>query len=202
VSRSLKVVLVLVVAAVVLGPASLLLRGRLGTSGGGKKVVRIGHLPITDHLTVIARARITHPRTELQIVKFSGWPEVAEALRSGQIDGAYLLAPLGVRLRQQGAPIKTVLLGHRNGSMVIVKNSPDIRQVSDLRGRTIAIPSRFSTHNILIRKLLREHKIDPERDVKLVDMKPPEMVNALFASKCTPASSSACLARRVVARAR
>jgi NitT/TauT family transport system substrate-binding protein len=178
-SRSLKVVLVLGVAAVVLGPAWLLMRDQFGPGGGGKKVVRIGHLPITDHLTVIARARTTHPRTELQLVKFSGWPEVAEALRSGSIDGAYLLAPLGIRLRQQGAPIKTVLLGHRNGSVVIVKNSPDIRQASDLRGQTIAIPSRFSTHNILIRKLLGEHKIDPDRDVKLLDMKPPEMVNAL-----------------------
>jgi NitT/TauT family transport system substrate-binding protein len=174
-SRVWSVLLAVALAAAALAPVGC----RSNQGAGGKTVVRIGHLPITDHLTVIAKTSAEFPNVDLQLVKFGGWAEIAEAIRAEAIDGAFLLAPLGLSLRQQGVPIRAVLLGHRNGSVVIVKNSPDIQKPADLRGRTVAIPSRFSTHNILIRRLLSENKLEADRDVTLVDMKPPEMVNAL-----------------------
>jgi NitT/TauT family transport system substrate-binding protein len=89
------------------------------------------------------------------------------------------LTPMGLTLRQKGIPIKVVLLGHRNGSVITVKNSGEIKRIEDLKGKTIAVPSPFSTHNILLRKALTERGIDPARDLKIVDMAPPEMVVAL-----------------------
>jgi NitT/TauT family transport system substrate-binding protein len=74
-------------------------------------------------------------------------------------------------------PIRVVLLGHRNGSVLLGAN--DIAKVSDLRGKTIAIPSRFSTHNLLLRRVLSRDGLDADRDVRLVEMPPPEMVQAL-----------------------
>ncbi|WP_295446884.1 ABC transporter substrate-binding protein [uncultured Thiodictyon sp.] len=53
------------------------------------------------------------------------------------------------------------------------------RASEDLKGKTIAVPSPFSTHNILLRKVLTEHRVDPTTDLKIIDMAPPEMVNAL-----------------------
>ena len=148
-----------------------------------KAVLRIGYLPITDHLTLIAQARTQFKAVAIEPVKFASWPELAEALKAEAIDGAFVLSPIALSLRQKGVPIKAILLGHRNGSVVTVKNTPDITKAENLKGKTIAIPSRFSTHNILIRKYLAEHGLDAEKDVKLLEMAPPEMVNALATGK-------------------
>lgn len=144
-----------------------------------KARLRIGHLPITDHLLVLAAAREQFRYVDFEPVKFSSWPDVSEALKSGAIDGAFLLTPIGLTLRDRGVPVKVVLLGHRNGSVITVKSGEEIQRIDDLKGRTIAIPSPFSTHNLLLRKLLSERGIDPNTDVKLLDMAPPEMPVAL-----------------------
>ncbi|MBI5791481.1 MAG: ABC transporter substrate-binding protein [Rhodocyclales bacterium] len=142
-----------------------------------KPVIKIGHLPITDHLTIIAHGQYEYKNVVLEPVKFSGWPELSEALRAGAIQGAFALTPIGITLRQKGTPVKVVMAGHRNGS--VLTSRPEINSVDDLKGKTIAIPSRFSTHNLLIHKILADKGIDPDKDVKLIDMAPPEMVNAL-----------------------
>jgi len=146
----------------------------------GKKLsFKIGYLPITDHLLMLAAERERFPNVTLEPVKFSSWPEISEALKAGKIDGAFLLAPMGLTLRQKGIPVQVVLLGHRNGSVITVRNSGEIKRIEDLKGKTIAIPSPFSTHNILLRKALTERGINPARDLKIIDMAPPEMVVAL-----------------------
>jgi NitT/TauT family transport system substrate-binding protein len=144
-----------------------------------KSTLKIGYLPITDHLTVIAKGQTESADLDFQPVKFGSWPELAEALKAGAVDGAFALAPMGITLRQKGAPLKAVLLGHRNGSVVTVKADGPVHTPADLKGKTIAIPSRFSTHNILLRRLLGKAGIDAAQDVKIIELAPPEMVNAL-----------------------
>lgn len=152
---------------------------RFAFAGGNKKNLKIGYLPITDHLLMIAAEREQFKSVQIQPTKFSSWPEISEALKVGAIDGAFLLTPISLTLRQKGVPVKVVLLGHRNGSVITVKNSGEINRIEDLKGKTIAIPSPFSTHNLLLRKVLTEKHIDPTKDLKIIDMAPPEMVNAL-----------------------
>lgn len=142
-----------------------------------KARIRLGHLPITDHLTVIAATRTKFEKLALEPVKFASWPELAEALKAGSLEAAFALTPISITLRQKGVPIRIVLLGHRNGSVLLAAN--DIGKVSDLRGKTVAIPSRFSTHNLLLRRVLLRDGLDADRDLRLVEMAPPEMVQAL-----------------------
>lgn len=151
-------------------------------AGGNKVKLRIGYLPITDHLLMIAAEREAFRTVEIEPLKFSSWPEIAEALRAGAIDGGYLLTPIGLTLRAKGAPIQAVMLGHRNGSVITVKNDDGMDSVADLKGRSIAVPSPFSTHNILLRKVLAEHQVDAS-EVRIIDMAPPEMVNALVTGR-------------------
>ncbi len=139
--------------------------------------IRLGHLPITDHLTVIAASQARFEKLTLEPVKFASWPELAEALKAGSLETAFALTPISLALRQKGVPIKIVLLGHRNGSVLLAAN--DISKVRDLKGKTVAIPSRFSTHNLLLRRLLEREGLDAERDVTLTELPPPEMVQAL-----------------------
>lgn len=146
---------------------------------GSKTRARLGYLPLTDHLTVIAHARTTFETLDLEPVKFASWPELAEAVKAGAVETAFALTPIGLTLRGKGVPVKLVLLGHRNGSVLTVKVGDAVSSVADLKGMTIAIPSRFSTHNILLRRILAAEGLEPGRDVEIVEMPPPEMVQAL-----------------------
>ena len=157
--------------------------GRASNQGKNKPTIKIGYLPITDHLTMIAHGQTEFRQFTLEPVKFSGWAELAEALKGNAIQGAFALTPIGMSLRQKGVPVKAVFLGHRNGSVLTAKNVPELNKIEDLRGKTIAIPSRFSTHNVLIHKVLTEKGINPNSEVKFIDMSPPEMVNALSTGK-------------------
>ncbi|MDI6725861.1 MAG: ABC transporter substrate-binding protein [Smithellaceae bacterium] len=171
------------------GLALVTLGGALALPGGAgaikqneatKKmtVIKLGYLPLTDHLTIIALARMNFREVQVEPIKFSSWKDLAAALKGGAVDAAFALTPIGLELRRNQAPIKAILLGHRNGSVVTVKIGEEIKSVADLAGKKIAVPSRFSTHNILIRKILDDRKIDPSK-VELLEMAPPEMVQSL-----------------------
>lgn len=145
---------------------------------GGRVSLRLGYLPITDHLTLIAHACYTFQSLNLVPVKYGSWPELAEALRAGAVDAAFLLTPLGLTLRRQGAAVRAVLLGHRNGSVLTVSSRAGFGDILGLRGKNIAIPSRFSTHYLLLRRLLSDRGMEAGA-IRYTDMAPPEMVQAL-----------------------
>lgn len=137
--------------------SGLLLTGcgeRSAREAAGRVPLKLGYLPITDHLLLIAHAHYDFAHLAIEPVKFGSWPEAAEALRAGAIDAAFLLTPLGLTLRGQGSPVQAVLLGHRNGSVLTVAVGDRVAEVGDLAGKTIAIPSRLSTHYLLLRRLL------------------------------------------------
>lgn len=135
--------------------------------------IKIGFLPISDHLIIIAKELFVSQNYELVGVKFSNWADISEALRAGAIDGAFLLAPLGLNLKASGVNIKAVLSAHKNGSALVVNKN--INNINDLSGKKIAVPSRFSMHYFLLDKLLNDNKISAQ----IIDMAPPEMPFAL-----------------------
>lgn len=111
---------------------------------------------------------------------FQGFPEIKEALISNKMQAAFMVAPMAIALRAQGVPVKIVYLGHRYGSAVVVRKDGDVREFSDLRGKTIAVPSRFSDERLIVFKALRDNGMQPD-DVKLVEMAPPDVTGALAA---------------------
>ena len=144
---------------------------------------KIGYLPITDHLILgVANDKFgeSFEHIELEGVRFSDWPTITEALRSGSIDGAFLLAPLAFQTRLRGAPVKIVLLGHRNGSAIIIHKETRIQQAVELADRMIAIPSRFSTHNMLLHMYGMTASLEAKKDYQTIEMPPPDMPSALF----------------------
>lgn len=134
-----------------------------------KKPLKIGYLPITDHLIMIA----CKFNPLIEPLKFSNWTDISEALRANKLDGAFLLAPLGMALKASGADIKVVLLAHKDGSALVVRDG--ITAPKELENKKIAIPSRFSSHYFMLDKFISSLDID----IKLIDMAPPEMPSAL-----------------------
>jgi NitT/TauT family transport system substrate-binding protein len=131
--------------------------------------------PVTDYISKLSdHGEIFLPRL------FQGFPEIKEALISNRIQAAFIVAPLAIALRAQGVPIKVVYLGHRYGSAVVVKKNGPIHTFADMRGRTVAIPTRFSDERLLIFRAMKAFGIK-KGEIKMVEMAPPDVAGALAA---------------------
>ena len=96
------------------------------------------------------------------------------------MQAAFIVAPLAIALRSQGVPIKIVYLGHRYGSAVVVQKDGPVKSFPDLRGRVVAIPSRFSDERLILFRAMKVFGIKPG-EIKLVEMAPPDVAGALAA---------------------
>ncbi len=140
---------------------------------------RVGFLPITCHLLCpVTQARLRHTAKEFQAVKFSSWPDMIDAVRSSEIDMAFILAPVAIALSEQGVHVKIVLLGHRDGTALVVSRDSAVGTVADLAGKRIAIPIRFSTQNMELLQLCSLAGINPA-DMEIMELPPPDMPAAL-----------------------
>lgn len=146
------------------------------------KPLVVGGLPVTCNLTlpIACSARGKLGPSPFSYAKFSGWPEVKESLMTGRIQAAYMLAPLVMDLVDSRIPLKIVSLGHRSGAVIMVRTDSPARRFRDLRGKSIAIPSRFAVDYLFLRKMLAREGMSP-KDITLIEMAPPDMPAALYA---------------------
>jgi NitT/TauT family transport system substrate-binding protein len=158
------------------------------TSDRGQSL-SIGGLPVTCNLTlpVVARARSRALETSgsnlgvaFEYSKYSGWPEIKESLMAGEIQAAYMLAPLVMDLAAKKVPMKIVSLGHRSGAVIMVRADSGYRTFKDLVGKHVAIPSRFAVDYLFLRKMLQREGLTP-KDMQIVEMAPADMPAALYA---------------------
>ncbi|HZQ47735.1 MAG TPA: ABC transporter substrate-binding protein, partial [Verrucomicrobiae bacterium] len=114
---------------------------------------RVGFLPVTCHLTCPVTDFINKNlsgESYFEPVRFNGFPELKEAFLSDYMPATFILAPLAMALREQGVPIKIVYLGHRDGTAMMVHKDSRIFRIEDLKGKTIAVPNRYSNQRLLI----------------------------------------------------
>ena len=111
---------------------------------------------------------------------FQGFPEIKEALIANKMQAGFMVAPMAIALRAQGVPIRIVYLGHRYGSAVVVRKDGGVHKFEDLRGKTIAIPSRFSDERLILFRAMKKHGMTKE-DLHMVEMAPPDVAGALAA---------------------
>ncbi|MBI3854772.1 MAG: ABC transporter substrate-binding protein [Planctomycetes bacterium] len=121
-------------------------------------------------------------------MRFNGWPELKEAFLSKYTDATFILAPLAMKLREEGIGVKIVYLGHRDGTAMMVHKDSGIFRIEDLRGKKVAVPNRFSNQRLLLFKVLRERGMSFS-DIRLVEMPPPDMPAALHARAVDAISS-------------
>ena len=143
-----------------------------------ENVVKIAYLPITHSLAALEEADEleTGDGIKVELVKYGSWPELLDALKTGRVDGASVLIELAMKSKQEGIGLKAVVLGHRDGNVVIVSN--DINTAADLKGKTFAIPHRQSSHNILLNETLATAGLTVD-DVNVTELAPTEMPSAL-----------------------
>ncbi len=146
----------------------------------GRIVVRMGYMPV---ITNLAAALLDYASREskgirFEAMKFSSFSEMAESLRNGNIEAAFIIAPLAIVLHQQNAEVKIVYIGNRHESTFVYRNDLKVKSFADLVGKSIAVPMRYSGHNIAIKRLAEKFGMTGPA-LNLVEMNPPDMPAAL-----------------------
>ena len=155
------------------------LHDQLNRQPVNRKIVRMGYMPVVTNLAAPLLDYVSRHSdgVHFEAVKFSSFAEMAEALRNDSIQAAFIIAPLAVVLHQQGVDVKVVLIGNRHESTLVAKKNLNASRLEDLSGRTIAVPMRYSGHNLCLQRLIEEKGLGGK--IRLVEMNPPDMASAL-----------------------
>jgi NitT/TauT family transport system substrate-binding protein len=153
-----------------------------GLTDEAREKLNVGFLPVTCHLTcpVTDFATRTSATTRFESQRFTDFPTIVESIKSGRLDATFMIAPLAMKLREQGVPVKILYLGHRDGSTVMVQKDSTAKSLRDLRGKVFAIPSKYSNQNLVIHKLMEDQGVKPD-EIRFVELPPPDMPGALAA---------------------
>ena len=143
---------------------------------------KVGFLPVTCHLTCpvtdYINQQLRNVRGLYEPIRFNGFPEMKEAFISKRLNATFIIAPLAMKMREQGVPIKIVYLGHRDGTTLMVHNDSNIRDIKDLEGKKIAIPSYYSNQHLILFRTFKKNGLKYDKNL-LIEMPPPEMPTSL-----------------------
>ena len=124
----------------------------------------------------LAKAGYKMDRKEINV-----GPAVAEAMAANQIDIGQMGMAVIVTSVGRGLPARIVVNTGIAGEGVVVRGDSGIAKMSELRGKTIAIPAKGNMQDFIVRRGLEKAGIDPTKDVKFVEIAAPDQKQALMA---------------------
>ena len=136
----------------------------------GKVELTVAHIQITDHLALgalkhrIEAGEVTPKHFVLNVDRKPGWNPIQEGLENGQLDAAFVLAPIAMDLFAYDSPIRLVLLAHKNGSTFVRSRHFDLRfdsLQSFYKYKVVDIPHKMSVHHMLAHQFLKELGLKP-----------------------------------------
>lgn len=144
-----------------------------------RKIVKMGYMPVITNIAapLLDEASKDGKGVRFQAIKYASFAELGESLRNGFIHAAFIIAPLSIVLRQQGEDVKIVYIGNRHESTMVVRKDLNIRQLSDLAGKTFAVPMRFSGHHLCILNLMEKNGLSGQ--IRVLELNPPDMPSAM-----------------------
>ena len=152
---------------------------RLNMPRESRDLVRMGYMPVVTNLAAPLLDHVSQDKGayRYQAIKFASFAEMAESLRNGHIDAAFMIAPLAIVLHQQGEDVHVIYIGNRHESTLVARKDLGVRDLRGLAGRTLAVPMRYSGHNLGLLRALEDLGL-PDA-VNIVEMNPPDMASAL-----------------------
>jgi nitrate/nitrite transport system substrate-binding protein len=154
-----------------------------------KKDLKIGFIPITCATPIIMASPMgfyTKHGLNVEVIKTAGWAVIRDKAINKEYDAAHMLAPmpLAISLGIGSNPIPYTMpaVENINGQAITLANKhKEKRDPKSWKGFKFAVPFDFSMHNYLLRYYLAEHGLDPDTDVQIRSVPPPEMVANLRA---------------------
>ena len=171
--------------------SSLLVQPRIERRHAAR-VTRLGFVPLADAAPLlVAEALGLFEAVGLNVAVSAepGWATLRDKLAFGALDGAHLLGPMAIALGAGLGGVEaeiTVACGlGRNGNTLTLKpalaEAVLARGAAALHGTTLAVVFPFSSHNYLLRHWLAAAGLDPDRDVRLTVVPPPQVAAQLAA---------------------
>ncbi|TCT08046.1 CmpA/NrtA family ABC transporter substrate-binding protein [Aquabacter spiritensis] len=160
-----------------------------GTGALEKKDLKIGFIPITCATPII----MAHPLgfyskygLNVEVIKTAGWAVVRDKTLNKEYDAAHMLAPMPLAISMgvgsTATPYTMPAVENINGQAItLAMKHKDNRDPKNWKGFKFAVPFDYSMHNYLLRYYLAEAGIDPDADVQIRSVPPPEMVANLRA---------------------
>ena len=154
-----------------------------------KTDLKVGFIPITCATPIIMADPLGFYKKQglnVEVVKTAGWAVIRDKTINKEYDASHMLAPMPIAislgLGSQPIPFTVPAIENINGQgITLAMKHKDKRDPKDWKGFKLAIPFDYSMHNYLLRYYLAEHGIDPDTDVQLRSVPPPEMVANLRA---------------------
>src|SRR6186713_1150770 len=155
-------------------------------SGGAieKKDLKVGFIPITCGTPIIMAQPMgfyAKHGLNVEVIKTAGWAVIRDKTLNKEYDAAHMLSPmpLAITLGVGSNPIPYTVpaIENINGQAItLAVKHKDKRDPKSWKGMKFAVPFDYSMHNYLLRYYLAEHGIDPDQDVQIRAVPPPEMV--------------------------
>ena len=154
-----------------------------------KKDLKVGFIPITCASPLIMADPLGFYKKEglnVSMMKTAGWALIRDKVLNKEYEASHMLAPMPIAISMgvgsNPSPTNVMTIQNINGQAIVLANKhKSNRDPKNWKGFKFAIPFEFSIHNLLLRYYLAEHGINPDTDVQLRVVPPPEMVANLRA---------------------
>jgi len=167
--------------------AKALAQAKLGTPE--KKDLKIGFIPITCATPIIMAEPMGFYKKyglNAQVVKASSWAMIRDLSINKESDATHMLSPMPLAISMgigsQEVPYVMPAVENINGQAITLANKhKGVKRAAEMNGFKFGVPFDYSMHNFLLRYVLAEAGVDPDRDVQIRAVPPPEMVANLRA---------------------
>src|SRR5258705_322035 len=122
----------------------------------------------------------------VEVVKTAGWGVIRDKSLAKEYDASHMLSPMPLAISlgvgSAATPWTMPAIENINGQAItLAMKHKDKRDPKDWKGFKFAVPFDYSMHNYLLRYYVAEHGLDPDKDIQIRSVPPPEMVANLRA---------------------
>jgi nitrate/nitrite transport system substrate-binding protein len=154
-----------------------------------KKDLKIGFIPITCATPIIMAEPLgfyAKHGLNAEVIKTAGWAVIRDKSINREYDASHMLSPMPLAITLgAGATKLPWTLGaieNINGQAItLAMKHKDKRDPKQWKGLRFAVPFDYSMHNYLLRYYVAEAGLDPDTDIQIRAVPPPEMVANLRA---------------------
>jgi len=154
-----------------------------------KKDLKVGFIPITCATPIIMAEPMGFYKKQglnVQVFKASSWAMIRDLSINGETDATHMLSPMPLAISlgvgSQSVPYVMPAVENINGQAItLASKHKGVKTVAEMKGFKFGVPFDYSMHNFLLRYVLAEGGLDPDRDVQIRAVPPPEMVANLRA---------------------
>jgi len=154
-----------------------------------KTDLKLGFIAITCATPLIMAGPLGFYKQQglnVQLNKTAGWALIRDKMLNKEHDASHFLSPMPLAISMGigsvAQPMRVATIQNVNGQAItLALKHKDNRDPKGWKGFKFAVPFEFSMHNFLLRYYLAENGLNPDTDVQIRVVPPPEMVANLRA---------------------